>query len=181
MKFCYCDESGMQDKDQCFVAVGIVVDAARLNRTKEAFGDIFDKIQALFPERLKELKASKLLLGRDRWRNIDPSIRKTICESLCHWIGNRKHGLILTAIDRATYASTLARAPDEMRRHFWIAGMMHVALQLQKLHQNESNNKGRTILLIDDNKQFADHLAEILWSPRRGLTVITTVDASRHS
>ncbi len=43
--------------------------------------------------------------------------------------------------------------------------MMHVALQLQKLHQNESNNKGRTIRLIDDNKQFADHLAEILWSP----------------
>jgi len=43
--------------------------------------------------------------------------------------------------------------------------MTHLALQLQKLHQKEPNNKGRTVLLIDDNKQFTDHLTEVLWSP----------------
>lgn len=165
MKFCYCDESGLQDKDPCFIAVGIVIDAARLNRTKEAFGDIFDKIQALFPEQLRELKASKLLLGRDRWRNVHPGIRKTICESLCNWICDRKHDLIVTAIDRARYAETRATVPEELQRSVWVAGMTHLALQLQKLHQNERNNKGRTLLIIDDNKQFADHLAEVLWSP----------------
>jgi len=165
MKFCYCDESGMQDKDPCFIAVGIVIDAARLNRTKDAFGDIFDTIQKLFPEQLRELKGSKLLLGRDRWRNIDPTIRKTICESLCNWIGHRKHDLIITAIDREKYTATKATVPEELQRGVWVAGMTHLALQLQKLHQNERNNKGRTLLIIDDNKQFADHLAEVLWLP----------------
>lgn len=165
MKFCYCDESGMQDKDPYFVAVGIIVDAARLNRTKEAFGGIFERIQSLFPEQLRELKASKLLLGRDRWRNIDPEIRKTICEALCQWIGHRKHDLIVSAIDRTKYAEAKTSAPEELQRNVWVAGMTHLALQLQKLHQNERNNKGRTLLIIDDNKQFADHLAEVLWSP----------------
>jgi hypothetical protein len=155
----------MRDNDPCFIAVGIIVDAARLNRTKEAFGDIFEKVGSLFPEEIKELKASKLLLGRDRWRNVDPCIRQTICESLCYWIGHRKHALILTAIDRSRYNETVTQAPQELQRGFWVAGMTHLALQLQKLHQSEHNNKGRTILLIDDNKQFADHLAEVLWSP----------------
>lgn len=77
MKFCYCDESGMQDKDPCFVAVGIVIDAVRLNRTKEAFGDIFDTLQKLFLEQFQELKGSELLQGRDRWRNIAPTIRSS--------------------------------------------------------------------------------------------------------
>lgn len=165
MKFCYCDESGHGDGDPCFVAVGIIVDAARLNRTADAFAELFAAIQAHSAEQLREIKASKLLMGRDRWRQVDPEIRKRICESLCQWIIDRKHTLILTAIDRTKFVAVKDDAPAEVQRGYWLAGMTHLALQLQKLHQGEPNNKGRTVLLIDDNKQFADHLAEVLWAP----------------
>lgn len=165
MKFCYCDESGHGDNDPCFVAVGVIVDAARLNRTADAFSELFAAIQAHSPEQLKEIKASKLLMGRDRWRQVDPEIRKRICEALCLWITDRKHTLILTAVDRAKYASNKNAAPIELQRGYWLAGMTHLALQLQKLHQGQPSNKGRTVLLIDDNKQFADNLAEVLWTP----------------
>jgi hypothetical protein len=65
MKLCYVDESGNQTADPCLVMVGILVDALRLNRTREEFGNIFDGIQTLFTESLKEIKASKMLCGRD--------------------------------------------------------------------------------------------------------------------
>lgn len=165
MKFCYCDESGHGHSDPCFVAVGVIVDAARLNRTSDAFGELFETIQAHSPEQLKEIKATKLLMGRDRWRQVDPAIRKRICESLCQWINDRKHTLILTAIDRVKYMANKNAAPIELQRGYWLAGMTHLAMQLQKLHQVQPSNKGRTVLLIDDNKQFADNLAEVLWTP----------------
>lgn len=164
MKFCYCDESGHGDNDPCFVAVGVIVDAARLNRTADAFSKLFEAIQAHSPEQLKEIKASKLLMGRDRWRQVAPEVRKQICESLCQWITERKHTLILTAIDRVKFTAAKNAAPVELQKGYWLAGMAHLALQLQKLHQGQPNNKGRTVLLIDDNKQFADNLAEMLWT-----------------
>jgi hypothetical protein len=165
VKFCYCDESGHGDGDPCFVGVGIIVDAARLNRTTDAFGEMFAEIQTSSPEQLREIKASKLLMGRDRWRQVSPEVRKRICESLCRWVVDRKHNLILTAIDRSRYGETRGAAPVELQKSHWVAGMTHLALQLQRLHQGQPSNKGRTVLLIDDNKQFADHLAEFLWSP----------------
>lgn len=34
MKLCYMDESGNRDSDSCLVMVGVMVDDARLNRTR---------------------------------------------------------------------------------------------------------------------------------------------------
>ena len=84
MKICYVDESGNQPADPCLVMVGLLVDAARLNRTREELGDIFNDVEKLFGEALKELKGAKILSGRDRWRKVSPQIRKDLVENLCH-------------------------------------------------------------------------------------------------
>lgn len=97
MKVCYVDESGNSAEDPCLVMVGILVDAMRLHRTREAFGQIFDVVQNLFPENLRELKGSKIVPGRGCWRKVDPGIRKRISEYFCKWISERKHHLIVTA------------------------------------------------------------------------------------
>ena len=34
MKLCYVDKSGNQDSDSCLVMVGVMVDKARLNRSR---------------------------------------------------------------------------------------------------------------------------------------------------
>jgi hypothetical protein len=144
--------------------VGIVVDSARLNRTRDEFAGIFESIQTLFQENLKELKGSKMIFGRDRWRNIDPKIRKNIAGFLCQWICDRKHSLAITAIDRKRFFRYSERFP-EIKEDPWLAAGLHIALQLQKAHQGIASNKGKTFLFFDENKRTADALAEILFAP----------------
>jgi len=165
MKICYVDESGNTGQDPCLVMVGILVDVARLNKTQKEFAEIFDIVQKLFKENLQELKGSKMILGRDRWRNIDPNKRKLIVDYFCKWIIERKHRLILTAIDRVKLKEIVKRKEYPELQDEWLATGLHVALQIQKFNQNNTKNKGHTFLIFDDNKQKADKLSDLLWTP----------------
>lgn len=165
MKVCYVDESGNLDSDPCLVMAGILVDAARLNRTRQEFGEIFDAVQRLFAEPLKELKSSKMVYGKDRWRHINPEDRKAIAEYFCNWIAERKHTLLLSAINRAKFSEKPGQCPGELESDIWIATGFHIALQLQKANQGQAKNKGHTFLVFDENKQKADRLSELLWEP----------------
>ncbi|MBX5494091.1 MAG: DUF3800 domain-containing protein [Bryobacteraceae bacterium] len=165
MKVCYVDESGNDSSDPCLVMVGVVVDGHRLHRAREEFGEIFDQIQGLFQENLKELKGAKIILGRDRWHNVDAKTRENIVMSLCRWVADRKHHIALAAIDRYQFGqidgSTFPQVADDL----WMAACLHIALQLQKHHQGKAKNKGRTFLFVDENKQKADKLSELLFDP----------------
>jgi Protein of unknown function (DUF3800) len=164
MKICYVDESGNGSEDPCLVMVGVVVDAYRLNRTREEFADIFEDIQKLFEENLRELKGSKMIFGRDRWRKIDPEVRKRIAGYLCDWISSRHH-IALAAVDRHKLKHDATCGVPEECRDEWLAGALHIALQIQKTNQGRPKNKGHTILIFDDNKAKADALSELLWRP----------------
>lgn len=165
MKVCYVDESGNQDQDPCLVMVGIVVDTLRLSRTQEEFKEIFDIVQGLFQENLRELKGSKMIFGRDRWRSVDRTIRKRIAEFFCNWVVNRKHHIVLAAIDRKRLDQIGGKDFPEVANDPWLAASLHIALQLQKHHQSKAKNKGRTFLFVDENKRAADQLAELLFAP----------------
>lgn len=152
MKICYVDESGNQSTDPCLIMVGLLVDALRLHRTREEFGDIFDTVKENFEEDLKELKGSKMLFGRDRWRKIDPAIRKGIAERLCAWLCERKHHVVLAAIDKAKFEKQKSSSLPDFTNDPWLASAVHVALQVQKSNQGKSHNKGLTFLVFDENK-----------------------------
>jgi hypothetical protein len=162
MKVCYVDESGNTAQDPCLVMVGILVDAQRLNRTREEFAGIFDEIQSLFEENLRELKGSKMILGRDRWRKVDSDLRKRIGGYLCDWIVERKHNIALSAIDRCKLKGNKTLGVPRACRDEWLTGGLHIALQLQKANQGMDKNKGHTFLIFDDNKAKADALSDLL-------------------
>lgn len=165
MKVCYIDESGYDlAKDPVLVMVGIVVDAQRMFRTKEEFAGIFDEIGSLFPDALRELKGTKIFNGLDRWRSVDATKRKSIIGDLCRWICERKHHLALAAIDQRRFASTEG-APAGVGTDCWIAGAIHIVLQLQRAHQGQRGNKGQTFVIFDENKRKVDSLPELLHSP----------------
>ena len=165
MKVCYVDESGNTAQDPCLVMVGILVDSARLHRTQKEFADVFDIVQGLFKENLRELKGSKMILGRDRWRKVDPDVRKLIASYFCDWIATRKHRLIVTAIDRVRLQGAVKDGVPDECQDGWLAAGLHVALQIQKANQKTGNNKGHTFLILDDNKLKADRLSDLLWNP----------------
>jgi hypothetical protein len=163
MKLCYVDESGNQSTDPCLVMVGLLVDAIRLNRTREEFGDIFDEVQGLFAESLKEIKGAKMLSGRDRWRKIDPRDRKRLTEHLCGWLKQRKHHIVLSAVDKSKLMAAQHALLPTFCSDFWLTAATHVALQVQKANQAISHHKGLTFLVFDENKAKADNLAELLY------------------
>jgi hypothetical protein len=167
MKVCYIDESGNQSAEGSpfFVMVGIVADAQRMSRTKEEFSGILEEVAALFPEALKELKGSKIFNGQDRWRKVEPTTRKEIVRRLCEWIGERKHGLALAAIDRERFTNNVAGVPRELAGDCWLAGAMHIVLQVQRAHQSIPKNKGQTFVIFDENKKKVDALPELLHRP----------------
>ena len=164
MKICYVDESG-DSQDPCLIMVGVLVDSVRLNRTRVEFSEIFAEIQSLFQENLRELKGSKIIFGRDRWRKVDPDIRHQIAEFFCCWISEKKHKLAISAIDREKFRNVAEDGDTAERRDEWLAAGLHIALQIQRFSQSSKKNKGHTFLIFDDNKQKADKFGEILWNP----------------
>ena len=165
MKVCYVDESGLQDSDPVLIMVGIVADTYNLHRTAREFGEIFDQIQGFFEENLKELKGSKMIFGRDRWRKVDPELRGEIVDYLCDWVVERKHNLVLSAIEKSRHQAADFTAVPRSMRDPWLAAALHLALQTQKAHQGMEKNKGKTFLIFDENKAQVDKLAELLWDP----------------
>ena len=165
MKFCYADESLDDAGEKVQVMVGIVADAQRLNRSRVEFSEIFELVERAFPEALKELKGSRIFYGRGGWRDVPPEIRKDVFRRFCQWIGERKHQLAISAIDIARFGERLPAAYPAPLRDLWVAGALHIALQLQKLHQTIKKNKGHTVLVFDENKAKADRLNEVLFAP----------------
>lgn len=165
MKVCYVDESGNDGQAPCLVMVGIVVDVQRLNRTRAEFREVFDQVQRLFQQNLKELKGAKMIFGRGRWRNVDPEVRNQITKFFCEWVVNRKHHIALAAIDQEKFKRVHGTAFSEVSSDPWLAACLHIALQIQKHHQQQKKNKGHTFLFVDENKQKADQLAELLFEP----------------
>jgi hypothetical protein len=145
--------------------VGIVADAQRLSRTNEGFAAIFDTVQSMFPEALRELKSSKILYGLGRWGKVDADRRKAIVEGICRWVGERKHRLALASLIHAGHKNAVEGIVPRELEDIWLAGAFHIALQLQKAHQGHKKNKGHTFLIFDENKAKNDHLPELLHSP----------------
>ena len=75
------------------------------------------------------------------------------------------HCLAISAIDIRRFKAGLPDDYPDGLRDLWLAGAVHIALQLQKLHQTIKKNKGHTVLIFDENKVKADKLNEILFTP----------------
>jgi hypothetical protein len=106
-----------------------------------------------------------MIFGRDRWRKVNPETRKRIAGYLRNWISERKHYIALSAIDRCKLKNDKTPNLPPACRDAWLAGGLHIALQLQKANQGKDKNKGHTFLIFDDNKAKADALSDLLWQP----------------
>lgn len=163
MKICYVDETGIDGKDRHVVMVGILVDAYGLNKTRVEFDGIFSALQRTTI--MKELKGTKMIFGNDEWRKVDESIREEITDSFCNWVVERKHSIVLSAIDRTLFKPEADDTIPKQCKDIWVAGGLHIVLQIQKHFQKEKKNKGHTFLIFDDNPVFAKRLSDLLWKP----------------
>lgn len=141
--------------------MGVIADGKRLNRTRTDFADTFARLGHVALRDLRELKSNELYRGLGPWKGIDGPERAAIIENLCRWLCERKHDLALAAIDLEKFNERPLHADlDE-----WMTASLHIALQVQRAHQNQKQNKGSTFLVFDEHQRHADRLAELLFDP----------------
>lgn len=150
MKFCYLDESGMGN-EPILVLAGIVVDSTRMHITKAAWTDFLGRLSKAARRRVSEFHSRDFYNGNGPWRGIDGAMRARIIEAIIMWVGNRKHKITFSAVNKERFETI--RKTDKRLKNLntpWCTAAMHAILSLQKDHMRLSKNKGHTVLIFDN-------------------------------
>jgi GNAT superfamily N-acetyltransferase len=168
MKFCYVDESGKGD-ERVLVVAGIVADSHRMHVTKRDWLDII----AVFAERLKkpvdEFHTKHFYRGNGIWRDLDGQQRTDMMNAILEWLKARNHKMVFSAIDKgragkADFSGKTEFLTQAGKPHYWRLAALHLLLSIQKHNQNESKNKGNTVLILDRGND-EDDLADLSLNP----------------
>jgi hypothetical protein len=172
MYLCYCDESGYcgnicNPEQPVMVMAGILPNVYNYHRSDAEFRQVFDIINDEVP--VNELKGQQIYRGRGAWRNIHSESRDEVIEFYLNWINERSHKLIISAVDNAKYFQFLEENPhhlysETLQSPYLFCGL-HVAMTVQKLNRNQDRNKGKTILIYDEQDEFSNRLTELLFDP----------------
>ena len=165
MKFCYFDESGMGEEPYIVVA-GIIVDAARMHVTKDAWAEFLDYLTNKAGRRVNEFHARDFYRGSGMWHGTDGAERTRIVEAILAWVENRKHTCTFSGIVKDKYKAALDK--DERLKQFksvWCAAATHCVLQVQKQHQREKKNKGHSVLIFDREVTEEMEISRLVYQP----------------
>lgn len=164
MKFCYFDESGM-GTEPILVMSGIIVDAQRMHVTKDLWADFLDTLSDVAKKPIKEFHSRKFYNGTGPWRTIDGATRANIITAIIKWLGQRKHKITFTAIQKDNYKSLYKKNNTLKDLHsLWCTAAMHCILSLQKHHQKEKKTKGHTVLIFDREVREEEKLSNLVHS-----------------
>lgn len=164
MKICYLDESGTGQKT-VVIAVGVVVDSTRMNRTKHEWDTLLSELSRKIKKPLSEIHSMNLYRGNEEWRDIEGIERAKVIDQILDWLSERKHKIVFSAVDKEKFSTSLPSSMICKELDCDIqAAFFHVVLSLQKKHQTEKKNKGHTILVFD-NSRLGTSLPKLLYSP----------------
>ncbi|RPJ37778.1 MAG: DUF3800 domain-containing protein, partial [Planctomycetaceae bacterium] len=164
MKFCYFDESGM-GSEAYFVVAGIIVDAARMHVTKEAWAEFLSYLSKAADKQVDEFHAREFYRGNGIWRGIDGKRRAEIIEAVISWVEDRKHKCVFSGIDKKKYEELHRDKRLKQFKSMWCAAAMHCILQVQKQHQREDKPKGHSVLIFDREVSAETDLSLLIHEP----------------
>jgi len=167
----YVDESGFvgkaRDSDQPIQAMACILPSIyNLHRTTDEFVEITTIIRENDVP-ITELKAKEMYRGWGAWSRVSGDIRHRIFELYLKWLEDRRHKTILSLIDNNRFFD-LKDSGNSIANHMgfpYVAGALQLALAIQKHHKGEKRNKGKTILIFDEQEGFENHVAELLAKP----------------
>ena len=186
MFLCYVDESGFNGKkfnseQPVQTMVGIFPNIYNYHKTDTEFKDVFEIISQQIP--IKEIKAADIYRGRKKWKDIDPAIRDRVIDYYINWIRDRNHRFIVNAIDNGVFFDLKKQNSDQpffnSFSYPWTLAAFHIALVIQKMNKNKSNNKGKTLLIFDEEDVFEDSLCELIHNPPKFVDEFVPFDAKK--
>jgi len=167
----YVDESGYvgrsRNPNQPVQAMACILPSAyNLHRTTDEFAAI---LQILRDNNipLAELKAEEIYRGRGAWERVDGDIRHGIFSQYFAWLVKRKHNIILSLIDNNRFFD-LKDSGNQIADCLgfpYVAGALQIALAIQKHNQGQKKNKGKTILIFDEQRDFENTVEDLIAHP----------------
>ena len=167
----YVDESGYVGRNRnpaqpVQVIACVLPNAYNLHRTINEFAE---NMQTLRDNNvpLAELKAEEIYRGRGAWATVDGSLRHEVFARYFRWLESRKHKIVLSLIDNNRFFD-LKDAGDPIAGHLgfpYVAGALHVALAIQRNNKVIKKNKGRTILIFDEQGEFENTVEDLIAQP----------------
>lgn len=169
MYFCYVDESGhcgtkFDTNQPVEVLVGVVSDATKIHKTNREHLSFLKELLYTYGIEVAELKSAQIFRGRKEWSNVAPEIRKQVFKDLLKWVNNRSCKLIVCPIDSYKYFE-LKRQGNEFanKLHYpYETGALNVLLSLQRMKYGSRNNKGKTVVVFDEEGEHDKRLIKLL-------------------
>lgn len=168
MYVCYIDESGHCGKkynpDQPVeVLCGVLTDVSKLFKTQRELDSIFRFLRRKnIP--LSELKASDAYRGRKHWSGVKPKTRDKIFELILTWAEERTCKYVLCPIDALEFFNKKQNGCRTCAtlQYPYEAGSLNVLLAVERLHKSKKKNKGKTLIVFDEQHAHNPNLTKIL-------------------
>lgn len=150
-------------REQVIVVAGVIVDAARMHATSRDWDALIDDLADVSDGKVVEIKTRKLYRGGGYRRTWDGGEPTALVDDILTWMDRRKHKVTFGVIEKGK-----RRQIDENETPMplrgasdWCAVALHLLLSIQKEHQKEKNNKGKTVVVFDDARERRE-LIELL-------------------
>lgn len=172
MYSCYIDESGhngrkFNPEQPVEVLCGVLTDMTKLFKTQKEFLEIVNKTTGLDIQ-INELKAANVYRGRKQWGKVDAAKRFELIEKILLWAEERKCKYLVCPIDTKKFFDLKGKG-DQFATLFqypYEAGAINVLMALQRHQDSKKNNKGKTLVVFDEQRDHDDNLVKILASDR---------------
>ena len=164
MKFAYIDESGSTDEGDVFVMAGLLIDAYRLRKYTSRFDQELAAFLAKHPGAPNELKTKAFINGRGGWNTVSADDRKQFLTDMCVLAAEVSsiYGFGMS-FERFYEACGSGNYTTPCAGNYWALNGMFVSGLIQKKMQGQSNNKGLTVLIFDDNKAHMPKVSDGLY------------------
>jgi hypothetical protein len=168
MRICYLDESGHCGKkynpnQPVETVAGVITDASKLFKTQREHSDIIDLLRDRGVE-LSELKASEIYRGRNDWTDEDPEFRAEVIGVLLEWAAERSCKFLICPISSEEFFKRKAEGCEFSERfsYPYEAAAMNAVLAVQRDNRTKKKNKGRTLMVFDEQKGHDEGLLKLL-------------------
>ena len=163
MYICYVDESGhvgtKYSADQpAEVVCGVLTDLTKLTKTQR------EHLAKLDEFGVPQLKAKDAYRGRKDWASTPAPNRDAVFQQVISWAAERACKFVISPIDTRKFYDRKSDGCVNANRfeYPWEAGVFNVLLAIQVHQRAKRKNKGRTLVICDEQAEHSDRLLNLL-------------------
>ncbi len=141
---------------------GIISDFTKIFKTQKEHNDVLDILKNK-GVKIDELKASEIYRGRKEWGGVEPKFRDLIFDVLLQWATERKCKFVICPIDSISFFKRKKKGClicNKFQFPFEAAAF-NAVLAIQKEFSKVKKNKGKTIVIFDEQKKHDDRFIKL--------------------